>query len=74
MSGRVLDSHLEIQPLPSMERAVEELFVTLTRVTKVIDENPSIHHLFNDVELHAARRAVSNYQRINQVISRCRRS
>jgi hypothetical protein len=64
MSGRVLDSHLEIQPLPSMGRAVEELFVTLTMLVRTIEENPSIHHLFNDVELHAARRAISNYQRI----------
>jgi hypothetical protein len=67
MRGRVLDSHLEVQPLPSMARAVEELFVTLARLTEVIDENPSIHHLFNDVELHAARRAVSNYRRVNQL-------
>jgi hypothetical protein len=66
MSGRVLDSHLEIQPLPSMERAVEEMFVTLTMLVRTIDENPSIHPLFNDVELHAARRAISNYQRLKQ--------
>jgi hypothetical protein len=67
MSGRVLDSHLEIQPLPSMERAIEELFVTLARLVRTIDENPLIHHLFNDVELHAARRAVSNYQHIKRL-------
>ena len=67
MPGRVLDSHNEIQPLPSKERAIEELFVTLARLTEVIDEHPSIHHLFDDVELHAARRAVSNYQLVKQI-------
>lgn len=60
-------SHHEIRPLPSEERAVEELFGSLVRLTRAIDEHPSIHHLFNDVELHAARRAVSNYQRIKQL-------
>jgi hypothetical protein len=64
MAGRLLDSHQEIVPLPSVERAVKEIALSLERLTRTIDENPSIHHLFNDVELHAARRAVQNYRKL----------
>jgi hypothetical protein len=57
-----VNSRFVVNPHPSKETAAEELVRSLANLTKVIDENPSIHHLFNDVDLRAAHKAIRDYQ------------
>ena len=57
-----VNSRFVCNPHPSKETAAEELVRSLANLTKVIDENPSIHHLFKEADLAAARRAIRDYQ------------